>query len=153
MLARGGERGLGDLVGREPQLGGPAQRLRDDPGQRVRAPPDRWPVDDARPRPVAADDVARVGEPAVDRADRVRVDAQRCAELAHGRQARPGLQAAGLDLVGELPVDLGRDGDVGAALDVELVPARVRHGGRTVGGWSDSATRHSGIVQVRSGLD
>ena len=140
MLARGRERGLGDLVGREPELGRAAQRLRDDPGERVRAAADRRPVDDPCPGPVPPDDVARVGEPAVDRADGVRVDAQRRAELADRRQARPGLEAAGLDLVGELPVDLGRDGDVGAALDVELVPARVRDGGRTVGGWSDSAT-------------
>ena len=134
VLGRGGERGLGDLVGREAQLGGPAQRLRDDPGQRVGAPPDRRPVDDAGARPVAADDVAGVRQPPVDGTHGVGVDAQGGAELAHRRQPRAGLQAARLDLVGQLPVDLGGDRDVGAALDVELVAARGRTRLRAVGG-------------------
>ena len=119
-LGGGRERRLRDLVGAEAELLRPAQRLGDDAGEGVRAAPDRRPVHDPGARAVAPDDVARVGEPPVDRADRVGVHAQRGAQVPHRREAGAGLEPAGLDLVGELPVDLGGDRDVRAALDVEL---------------------------------
>ena len=109
--------------GVNPSCGGAPQRLRHDAGQGLPAAPHRRPVHDARPRPVPPDDVARVREAAVDGPHRVRVDAQRGAQLTDRRQARARLQPAGLDLVGELPEDLGGDRDVGVALDVELVTA------------------------------
>ena len=93
------------------------------PGERVRAATDRRPVHDACPGAVATDDVPGVGQAAIDRAHRVGVDSEHGAELAHRREARAGLQASGLDLVGELPVDLGADRDVRVPLDVELVLA------------------------------
>ena len=41
-----------------------------------------------------------------------------------------GQESAGIDLVGDLPVDLGRDRDVRIALDIEVVGAsRIRSGG------------------------
>ena len=126
-------RGVGggrDLVGREAGLGGAPEHLRDDAAERLRPAAVDGPIGDDGPGAVPARDVAVVGEAAVDGADRVRVDAQRRAELANGREALAGLEPAGLDLVGELPVDLGRDGDVGVALDVEVRSARRR---RTVG--------------------
>ena len=93
------------------------------PAERVRAAPDRRAVHDTCPGAVATDDVPGVGQAAIDRADRVGVHSQHGPELPHRRETRAGLQAAGLDLVGELPVDLGADRDVGVALDVELVLA------------------------------
>ncbi len=83
-------------------------------------------IGDDRTRAVAAQHVAVVREASVDRADRVRVDAQRSAELAHRREARARLETAGLDLVGELPVDLGRDRDIRVALDVQVALAGER---------------------------
>jgi hypothetical protein len=68
---------------------------------------------------VAARDVPGVRQAAIDRADGVRVDAEGGTELADGREAGAGKQPARVDLVGELPVDLGRDGDVRVAGDVE----------------------------------
>ena len=85
--------------------------------------PHRRAIHDPCPGAVAADDVARVGEAAIDRPDGVGVHPQRGPELSHGRETGAGLEAPGLDLVGELPVDLGADRDVGVALDVELVAA------------------------------
>ena len=130
----------GDLVGREAELRRAPQRLGDDARQRVRAAPDRRAVHDACPGAVATDDVAGVGQAAIDRADRVGVDSQHGAELPHRREARAGLEAAGLDLVGELPVDLGADRDVGVALDIELVAA----------GRPPAAGGRSGVTAVRS---
>ena len=72
-----------------------------------------------------ADDVARVGEPAVDRPDRVGVDPEHGAQLAHGGQPRPRVEAPRVHLVGELPVELGGDGDVGVARDVQAAGSRV----------------------------
>ena len=133
-LGGGGERRLGDLVGREAQLGGPAERLRDDPCERVRAAPHRRPVHDTCPGAVATDDVAGVGEASIDRADRVGVHSQRGTELPHRREASAGLQASRLDLVGKLPVDLGADRDIGIPLDVQLVAAPGSCTGRPFGG-------------------
>ena len=84
--------------------------------------PRRWAVRSATTcaGAVATRDVAGVGQAPVDRADRVRVDSQGGAQLADGREPRSGLQPAGVDLVGELPVDLGRDRDVGVPLDIEV---------------------------------
>ena len=126
-----GERGLGNLVRSEPQLGRPAKRLGHDPGQAIRAAADGWPVHHPRPRSVPADHVPGVGETSVDGADGVGVDAQRCAQLTHRRQSSSRLEPPGLDLVRELPVDLGGDRDVGVPRDVELVvPVGPRSQGR-----------------------
>ena len=92
-LGGGGERGLGHLVRREPQLRGAPQRLRDDAGQRVRAATDGRAVHHPRPRAVAPDHVAGVRQAPVDGADRVRVHAQRGPELADRRQAGARQQA------------------------------------------------------------
>ena len=77
------------------------------------------PIGHDRAGAVAAHDVAVVGQSPVDRPDGVRVDAQGCSELADRGETLARLQPAGFDLVGELPVDLGRDRDVGITLDVE----------------------------------
>ena len=118
-LRGGGERRGRDLVGGEPGVGRAAQHLGDDPGERLGAAALGRPVGDVGAGAVAARDVAGVGQAPVDRPDGVRVDAQGRPELADRRQPRAGQQPAGVDLVGELPVDLGRDRDVGVALDVE----------------------------------
>ena len=55
---RGEGRG-GDLVGREPGVGGAAQHLGDDPGQRLGAAPLRRSLGDVGARPVSTRDVAR----------------------------------------------------------------------------------------------
>ncbi len=93
------------------------------PGQGVRTAAHRRPVHDARAGAVPPDDVPRVRQAAVHGAHRVGVHAQRGAELPDRGQARAGLHAPGLDLVGELPVDLGGDRHVRIALDVQLVTA------------------------------
>src|SRR5262249_50275307 len=80
---------------------------------------------DDRARPVAACDVAVVREAAIDGPDRVRVHPEGRTELAHGREALTGLEAAGIDLVRQLPVDLGRDRDVRIALDIDGMDARL----------------------------
>jgi hypothetical protein len=68
---------------------------------------------------VTARDVAAIGKATVDRRGCVRVDAEGGTELTDRRQPGTGQQAARIDLVGELPEDLGRDRDVRVALDVE----------------------------------
>ena len=118
-LGRGGEGRRGHLVGGEARVRGAAQHLGDDPGKRLRPAALRRPIGDVGPRTVAAGDVAGVGEAAIDGPDRVRVDAQGGAQLPDGRQPGAGQEPAGIDLVGELPEDLGRDRDVRIALDVE----------------------------------
>ena len=124
-----GERGRGDLVGREAGLGAAPEHLGDDPGEGLGAALLRRPIGDVGAGAVATRDVARVGQPSVDGADRVGVHSQCGTQLSHGRQPGAGQQPTGVDLVGELPVDLGRDRDVGIALDVEL-PGGVRRGSR-----------------------
>ena len=77
---------------------------------------------------MAARHVPGVRETAIDGPDRVRVHAQGGPELTDRGEARPRQQATRIDLVGELPVDLGRDRDVRVARDVErtgLGPGRV----------------------------
>ena len=118
-LGRGGERRGGQLVGREPGVARPAEHLGHDPGQRLGAAPLRRSLGDMGAGAMAAGDVAGVGQPSIDGADRVGVDPQRGAELADRGEASPRQQPAGIDLVGDLPEDLGRDRDVRIALDVE----------------------------------
>jgi hypothetical protein len=86
------------------------------------------PIGDDRPGPVAAHDVAVVGKASVDGADRVGIDPQRGPQLAYRREPHAGLEPAGLDLVGELPVDLRRDRDIRVALDVQVALAGEREG-------------------------
>ena len=94
------------------------------PGERLGAAALRRPIGDVRAGAVSTRDVAGVGQTSIDRADRVGVHSQGRTELADGRQARAGQQPTGVDLVGELPVDLGRDRDVGIALDIERAAGR-----------------------------
>ena len=124
-LGGGGEGRGGDLIGREAGVGGTAQHLGDDPGERLRATPLRRPVGDVGPGAVAARDVAGVGEAPVDGPDRVRIDPQRGPELADGWQTRPRQQPPRIDLVGQLPVDLRGDRDVRVALDIEALTGRA----------------------------
>ena len=114
-----GERGGGQLVGGEARLGRPAEHLRDDARQRLRAATLRWPLRHVRPRAMATRDVARVGQTTIDRADRIGVHSQSRTKLAHGWQPGTGQQPTGVDLIGELPEDLGRDRDVRITLDIE----------------------------------
>ena len=102
----------------------PAQQLGDDASQLLRSSSLRRPVGDVGAGAVAARDVTTIRQAAVHGPDRVRVDAQRGAELADRWESRSGQEAARVDLVGELPEDLGGDRDVGVALDVEAA-ARV----------------------------
>jgi hypothetical protein len=77
---------------------------------------------------MVAGDVSGFGQPTVDRPERVGVDAEGGAQLADRRKAGSGKEPAGIDLVGQLPVDLGRDRDVGIASDIQ-----VATGGRIAG--------------------
>ena len=107
LALRGGGEGRGrDLVGGEPGVGGASEHLGDDPGQGLRAAALRRAVGDVGAGPVAARDVAGVGQAAVDGPDRVRIDAQGGAQLADRGQPGAGQQPPGIDLVAELPVDL-----------------------------------------------
>ena len=115
-----GERGRSHLVGREAGLGAAPEHLGDDPGKRLGAALLRRPIGDVGAGAVATCDVARVGQASVDRPDRVGVHSERSTQLPHRRQSGAGQQPTGVDLVGELPVDLGRDRDVRVPLDVEL---------------------------------
>src|SRR5674476_1701942 len=52
-------------------------------------------------------------------------------QLAHRGQPGTGVEPAGIDLVGQLPVELGGDRDVRIPGDVEITPGGChRHGGR-----------------------
>ena len=124
-LGRRGERGGRQLVGGEAGLRGPAQHLGDDAGQGLRTAPLRRSLGHVRPGPVSTGDVAGVGQTTIDRPDGVGVHSQCRTKLAHGRQPRAGQQSTGIDLVRELPVDLGRDGDVGVTLDIERAASRA----------------------------
>ena len=126
-LGGGGERGRGELVGGEAGLCGPPQHLGDDARQRLGAAPLRRPFGDVRAGAVTTGDVARVGQTTIDRPDGIGVHSQGRPKLAHGRQPGPRQKATGVDLVGELPVDLGRDRDVRIALDIERPTGRRDH--------------------------
>jgi hypothetical protein len=115
-----------DLVRREAGPGRAPDHLRHDPGQRLRPAALRRAIGHRSPRAVPARHVPGIGEAPVDGPDRVRVDAQRGAQLANGQEARARQQTARIDLVDELPVDLGGDRDVRVPGNVE-VPA----------GWAD----------------
>ena len=119
-LGRRGERRRGDLVGREPGRSRPAEHLGHDPGEGFRTAALGRPIGDVGPGPVAARDIAGIGQPLVDRPDRVGVDPEGCPELPDRCKAGTGQQPSGVDLVGDLPVDLGGDGDVRIALDVQV---------------------------------
>ena len=84
-FGRGSERRRGDLVGRETGVRSAPQQLGDDACQRLVAATLRGSIGDVRPRPVPARDIPAVRQPAVDRPDRVRVDAERGAELTDRR--------------------------------------------------------------------
>ena len=114
-----GKGGRGDLVGGEAGRARPAEHLGHDPGQGLLAAPLGRPVGHVGPGAVAAGDVAGVGQALVDRPDRVRIHPQCAAQLADGRQAGARQEPAGVDLVGDLPEDLGADRDVRITLDVE----------------------------------
>ena len=137
-FGRRGEGRRGDLVGGETGVRSAPQQLGDDACQCLAAATLRRSIGDVGPGPVPARDVPAVRQPAVDRPDRVRVDAQRGAELTDRRQAGAGQQPSRIDLVGELPEDLGRDRDVRVALDVEAAPGSHRCGDR----------RRAGVVSI-----
>ena len=118
-LGRRREGGGRDLVGREPGRGGPAEHLGDDAGEGLGAAALGRTVGDMGAGAVAAGHVAGVAQALVDGPDRVRVDPEGRSQLADGRQPGPGQEPPRVDLVGDLPVDLGRDRDVRIALDVE----------------------------------
>ena len=121
-LGGGGEGGGGELVGREPGVRRPSQHLGDDPGEGLGAASLGRAVGDVGPGAVATSDVPRVGQPSIDRADGVGVYSKCRSQLADGRQTRARQEPARVDLVGELPVDLGRDRDVRITLDIERAP-------------------------------
>ncbi len=128
-----GVHGGGHLVRGVAGPGRGAQHLRHQAVEHARRAPDGRPRRDPRAGPLAAHDVAGLGQAPVDRPDRVRVDAQDGAQLADGRQAGAGVEPPGVDLVGQLPVELGRDRDVRIAGDVEAAGrgrATRRRGGR-----------------------
>ena len=87
-LGGGGEGRGGQLVGREPGVRRPAGHLRHDPGQRLGAAALRRALGDVGAGAVAAGDIAGIGEAPVDRPDRVRIDAERRAELADRGESR-----------------------------------------------------------------
>jgi hypothetical protein len=73
---------------------------------------------------VATRDVSRIGEASIDRPDRVGVHSECGTHLPDGSESGAGQEPTGVDLIGELPVDLRRDGDVRIAFDVDLSGAR-----------------------------
>jgi hypothetical protein len=77
-----------DLVGGKTGVRRPSEQLGDDPGERLGAAALRRPVGDVGAGAMAARDVARIGEAAVDGADGVRVDPQRGSQLTHRRESR-----------------------------------------------------------------
>ena len=119
-LARRGERGRRHLVGPEPGLRRPPEHLRDDPGQGLRPASLRRAVRHVGAGPVSTRDVTGVGQTSIDRADRVGIHSECGTHLPHGGKTGAGQEPAGIDLVGELPEDLGRDRDIGIALDVDI---------------------------------
>ena len=133
-LGCSGERGRRNLIGGEAGVGCAPEHLGDEPGKRFGTTPLGRPIGHVRPGAVAARDIAGIGQPSVDRPNGVRVDAQGGTQFADREQSRAGQQPAGVDLVRELPVDLGRNRDVRAALDVQitthdrgLIPDRFVH--------------------------
>ena len=95
----------------------------------------RGAVGDVGAGTVSTIDVSRVGQPSIDRADRVRVYSKCRSQLADGRQARARQQPARVDLVRELPIDLGGDRNVRITLDIERPggPARRQRYWRVIG--------------------
>src|ERR1044071_9335716 len=145
-FGRGGVGSSGDLVGREPSMGGPAEHPGNDPAQGLGAAPVLRAVGDDGARAVAAHDIAVVGEAPVDGPDGVRVDAQGRAQLANRPEALAGLEATGLDPVGALPVDLCGEGEVEMALDVGFRTAPGAPRGPAIG--DARAVRAEGVVWV-----
>jgi hypothetical protein len=78
-------------------------------------------------------DVAGIGQTTIDGPDRVGVHSECRSQFPDGGQARTRQEPTGVDLVGELPVDLGRDGDVGIAFDVKAAAGSRPH--RGPGAW------------------
>ena len=128
----GGERGGRHLVGRETGVGGPTKHLGDDPGERLGATLLWRALGDVGAGTVATHDVAGVGQTTIDRPDGIGVHSQCRTKLAHGRQARARQQPTGVDLVGQLPVDLGRDRNIGVALDIERSTGPAHHPGSAI---------------------
>ena len=130
---RGGrERGRGQLVRGETGVGCATKHLGDDPGERLGATLLWRAFGDVGARTVATHDVAGVGQTTIDRPDGIGVHSQCRTKLAHGRQARAGQQPTGIDLVGQLPVDLGRDRNIGVALDIERPTGPTHHPGSAI---------------------
>ena len=123
---RGKGRG-GHLVGGVPGMGRPAQDLRDDPRQRLRAALLRGPLGHVGPGAMSTRDVARIGQTSIDRPDGIGVHSQCGPKLPDGGESRARQQSTGVDLVGELPVDLRRDRDVRVPLDVKVARRRSGH--------------------------
>ncbi len=117
----GGKGGRSDFVGREARLRGTPQHLGHDPCERLRAAPLWRTICHVRPGTVSTRDVAGFGQTFVDRSDRVGVDSQGRPELSNRRQSGAGQETARVDLVGDLPVDLGRDRDIRVTLDVQFL--------------------------------
>ena len=113
------ERGRSQLVCGEPGMGSPAQHLGHDPGQRLRSAALRRPVGDMGAGTVSTRDVPGVGQTSIDRPDGVGVHSESGTKLTDGLEPRTRQQPAGIDLVRQLPVDLGRDGNVRVTLDIE----------------------------------
>ncbi len=84
---------------------------------------------DARTRALARHHVARLSQPLVDRPDGVRVDVEDRAQLAHRRESRARVEPARVDLVRQLPVELGGDRDIRIPGDVQRAARRCRPGG------------------------
>ena len=129
------ERRRGNLIGRETSLSGPANHLRHEACKSLISASLRRSGCDMCPGPMSTHDVAGIGQTLVDRADGVGVHSQCGTELPDRRQSITGLETARVDLVGDLPVDLGGDRDARVALNVQVA-------GTTAG-------RYRGIVRVR----
>ena len=81
-LGRGRERRAASSSAVKPACGRATKHLGDDARQGLGAASLRRPIGDVRAGAVTARDVPGIGQPSVDGPDRVRIDAQRGAELA-----------------------------------------------------------------------
>ena len=124
-----GERGGCDFVRGEPGVRRSSKHLGHDARECLRSAPLGRAIGHVGARAMSTRDVAGIGQTSIDRPDGIGVHSEGSAELPDRGEAGTRQEPTGVDLIGELPIDLGRDGDIRIALDVEAVTGGgARHG-------------------------